>query len=231
MLVFRELESSSLYAGLGVQLIDEYTSVPALGIETAPFLPVDIELDVDEAGTWRALDMETVKTRRTASGIIWFPWLEHYRDARGMTPRTYRVRVRSDVYVPRYAWDSAGVAQQVFPYDDVTPPGGPANPLIKLPLLPSPTYPFGDSVPVLAGAVEEAGVRVPEALVSWSDASLQTDSVLTDADGEFRLPMRRAPTDNTQFPVEAITPFGGPSGFETIRIPQDLLTFLTIPIS
>jgi hypothetical protein len=232
VLQFRELEFSALYAGLGVQLVDEYASVPALNLDVGPLASVEIELDIDEGGgNWRALDMGTVKTRRSAAGILWFPWLEHYRDATGMLPRSYRVRVHSDVYVPLYEWDTTGVEQQVFPYDDVTAPGGPANPLLRLSLLPSPTYPFADGVPVISGVVLEAGVPAPDVLVSWSHASLQTDRVLTDEDGEFRLPLRRAPRDNTQFPVEAITPSGGPSGFKTIRIPQDQLTFLTITIS
>lgn len=231
MLRFRELEFSALYAGLGVQLVDEYASVPAFNLDASPLAPVEIQLDVDDGGTWRALDMEMVETSRSAGGIFWFPWLEHHRDATGMVPRTYRVRVRSDAYVPLYQWDAAGIEQQIFPYDDVTPPAGPANPLIRLQLLPSPTYPFADGVPVISGVVLEAGVPVSDALVSWSDATLQTDRVLTDEDGEFRLPLRRAPNDNTQFSVDAITPFGGPSGFKIIRIPQDQLTFLTITIS
>jgi len=169
--------------------------------------------------------MTTVTVRRTSGGLLWFPWLEYYRDARGLSPRNYRVRVHGDAYVPRYAWDSAGVEQLVHPYDDSNPPAVVPPGPIKVRLLPSQTYPFADNVPVLAGVVREA-------LVSWSDGSaVQVDSVLSDPDGEFRLPLRRAPIGNTPFLVEAVTPFGGPSGFITIRIPQDLLTFQTLTIS
>jgi hypothetical protein len=95
-------------------------------------------------------------------------------------------------------------------------------------------YPHADAVPVLRGSVvDTVGVPVVNALVSWFDPTLQTDSVLTDVDGEFSLPMRRAPRDtpiniNAQRPPP---PAGGRSGDTIVRIPQDLSTFHTIQIS
>src|SRR5262249_21017369 len=156
---------------------------------------------------------------------IWFPYLERYADARGRAPRTYRVRVSAEFYVPRYSYDADGVDVQVAPYDDVNPPAFvPAQPQ-KIGLLPTATYPYADAVPVLRGnVIDPAGEPVVNALVSWTDGTLQTDSVLTDADGEFNLPMRRAPRD-TPINIQAQRPpppAGGRSGAIIARIPQDL---------
>jgi len=76
--------------------------------------------------------------------------------------------------------------------------------------------------------VDTSNVPVPDALVSWIDATLQTDSVLSDADGEFALPMRRAAI-NTPIDIHAERP--GLAGDTIIRIPQDLSIFHTIQIS
>jgi len=232
MLRFRELEHSTLFAGLGVQLIDEFESVPAQGFEVAPLGWTNIEVAIDDGGgAFRTIDPLTV---RTPSGVIWFPYLERYADARGRTPRTYRVRVSAQFYVPRYSYDADGIDLQVAPYDDVNPPTFvPALPQ-KIGLLPAAMYPHADAVPVLRGSVvDTVGVPVVNALVSWFDPTLQTDSVLTDVDGEFSLPMRRAPRDtpiniNAQRPPP---PAGGRSGDTIVRIPQDLSTFHTIQIS
>jgi hypothetical protein len=229
VLRFRELEATALYAGLGVQLIDEYASVP--NTRDAPAIgPVTIELDIDEAGTWRPIDTAGHLQRRTPSGIVWFPWLEYHRDARGMAPRKYRVRVSAPAYIPLYQWDSSGLEALVYPYDNVEPPAGPAS-LLRAVLLPSAMYPFAPDVPILRGVVTDAGTPVPEVLVYWTDATLRTDRVLTDADGEFELPMRRAPPGPNPIFVAAETPFGGPSGDVPVRLPQDLPAFQTIQIS
>jgi hypothetical protein len=234
MLRFRELEHSSLYAGLGVQMIDEYESVPSAGFEAPPPGWTTVELDIDDAGVWRPLDPAVVVQRRTASGIVWFPWLEHYRDARDRQPRKYRVRVSAELFTPRYRFDADGVEVTVSPYDDTHPPANiPSGPL-KIGLLPAAHYPFPPSVPTLHGVViDTASVPVANALVSWMDANLQTDSVLTDADGEFCLPMRRAP-QHVLIDVSAERPpppVGGRSGDTVVRLPQDLAAFHTIQIS
>jgi hypothetical protein len=231
MLRFRELEHSTLYAGLGVQLIDEFESVPAQGFEIAPLGWTKLEVAIDEGGVFRTIDPLAV---RTSSGVVWFPYLERFADARGRTPRTYRVRVSTQFYVPRYTYDADGVDIQVAPYDDVNPPAFvPALPQ-KIGLLPAAMYPYADAVPVLRGnVVDTAGDPIVNALVTWIDATLQTDAVLTDADGEFSLPMRRAPRD-TPIDIHAERlppPAGGRSGDTIVRIPQDLSTFHTIQIS
>jgi hypothetical protein len=230
MLGFRELESSSLYAGLGVQLIDEFASVPSASVEAPPLGWATIDIDIDDGGgVFRALDPDHLITMRTPSGVVWYPWLEHHPDARGLPARNYRVRVSAGVYAPRYAYDSGGVIVAVSPYDDNTPPAATAPAPAKIFLLPTATYPFAPGVPVLRGAiVDSTGTPVPDALVNWIDPTLQTDSVLTDADGEFALPMRRAAL-NAPIDIHAERP--GLSGDTIIRIPQDLSTFHTIPIS
>lgn len=232
MLTFRELESTALYASLGVQLIDEYESTPAL--EASPLGSVKLEVDIDDSGTWRPLAPDVLIVRRTAGGVIWFPWLEHYRDASGRPPRKYRVRVSAALYTPRYQFDAEGVEVTVFPYDDTTPPATLPNGPVKVPLLPAATYPFAPAVPVLRGIVTDlALVPQPNAIVTWTDGTLQTDTVLTDADGEFSLPMRRAPANNTPVIVHAERPPAGtgPSADEVVHLPSDLPTFQKLQIS
>ena len=89
---FRELEYTGLHAGLGVQLTDEYTSGPAFG-------PRRVFLDADDAGTWREVPPEIQPRTTTAGGVLWFPHLEHVRDARGLPARRYRVRVAADYLI------------------------------------------------------------------------------------------------------------------------------------
>lgn len=233
---YRELESTVLYAGLGVQLIDEYASVmdpappPDFLFEAAPIEPIEIELDVEDGlNTWRALEPGTYRRRRSAGGITWFPWLEHYRDARGRAPRKYRVRVSGKAYTPLYEYDATDVVGLVHPYDDTTAPAGPPA-LVQVRLLPSAAYPFAAEVPIVRGIVTDTGTPVENALVYWSDATLQTERVLTDKDGYFDLPLRRAPRNPPPIIVTAETQFGL-SGDKPVRIPQDLSTFLKIAIS
>jgi len=230
MLGFRELESSNLYAGLGVQLIDEFASVPSANVEAPPLGWTTIEIDIDDGGgVYRTLDPAVLVTMRTPSGVVWYPWLERHADARLLAARNYRVRVSAGVYTPRYAYDSEGVIVPVSPYDDNNPPATIAAAPTKIMLLPTATYPFAPAVPVLRGlVVDTANAPVPDALVGWIDATLQTDSVLTDADGEFALPMRRA-AQNTPINIHAERP--GLAGDTIIRIPQDLSISHTIQIS
>lgn len=235
MLGFRGLESSSIYAGLGVQLIDEFASVPAANLEAPPLGWTKIEIDVEDGGVFRPLDPDALITARTPAGVVWYPWLEHYFDARGKLPRNYRVRVSAEFYTPRYRFDSDGIVVAVSPYDDINPPASvPVEPT-KVMLLPAATYPFATAIPVLRGTVIDAAVvPVANALVSWIDstATLQNDAVLTDADGEFALPMRRAPIDVLIDVHAELPPTGiGPSGDIVIRIPQDLPLAHQIQIS
>jgi hypothetical protein len=226
---FRELEHTRLHAGLGVRLVDDYTRQSPIGWK-------QVHLDVDDAGTWRELTPDIVPRALTSGGVIWFPWLEHHRDARGMAARKYRVRVAAEASTPGYLYDAEGVELLVAPYDDSTPPAG-TPPVIEIKLLPAANYPFGPQVPVLRGAVEDAsGARVPRALVRWIDPGLGTplvtDEVLSDDDGEFSLPMRRAP-HATPIDVHAQRPPPPNPGKQrtvSVQLPADLSTFLTMQI-
>lgn len=231
MLGFRELEHSTLYAGVGVQLVDEFASVPAQDLVVPPLGATRVELDLDDAGTWRPVARTAV---HTPGGVAWFPYLERHADARDRAPRSYRIRVWAQLYTPRYAYDADGVIVQVAPYDDEHAPAFTPGLPVKVALVPNAAYPYPDAVPILRGGiVDTSGAPVTLALVSWIDAALQTDAVLTDADGEFSLPLRRAPRD-TPIVVHAERPpppAGGRSGDVIVRIPQDLSTFHTIQIS
>jgi hypothetical protein len=231
MLRFRELEHTTLYAGLGVRLVDEYTQGPPLG-------RCEVLLDIDEGTGWRQLDPRIVRRVATPCGILWFPWRERVRDARGLPPRRYRVRVVADYYTPGYLYDAEGIEAPVDPYDDVTPPAN-TPPPIEITLLPNASYPFDPGLPVLRGAVEDIyGDRVPYARVSWIDPTvppalpLVTDLVLSDDDGEFSLPMRRAPL-LTQIDIHARRPpppLPGKFRIRPVQLPDDLSTFLTMTI-
>jgi hypothetical protein len=226
---YRDLEHSRVHAGLGVRLIDEYTQKPPIGWTR-------VYLDVADGGAWRELSPEIVRRTTTSGGVVWFPWLERYRDAAGHAPGKYRVRVAAELAAPAYLSDGDGVEVLVAPYDDAAPPVG-TPPIVEIALLPAANYPFGPGVPVLHGAVEDhLGERVPRARVGWGDpgggTALVTDEVLSDADGEFCLPMRRAPRAT---PIEITAqrpapPAAGKHGSASVRLPDDLSRFLTIQI-
>jgi len=224
---YRDLESTRLYAGLGVRLVDAYTRQPPIGWTR-------VFLDVDEGGAWRELAPDAARRTTTNGGVIWFPWLERRRDARGRGPVRYRVRVAAELGTPAYLFDQDGVAVLVAPYDEAAPPAG-TPPVVEIALLPAAHYPFGAAVPILHGVVQDAlGAPVPRALVAWAapagEPSLVTDEVLSDDDGEFSLPMRRAPR-GTPIDVTARRPpppEPGKHGTVSVQLPADLSTFLTI---
>ena len=232
---FRELEPTTLHAGLGVSLVDDYTGGQAFG-------PRQIYLDIDDGGgTWRELADDVVRRTTSAGGVTWFPWLERYRDASGRPPRNYRVRVVADYYTPSYQYTDDGVVATVYPFDDVTPPAVSTGPIV-IDLLPAATYPYDPKVPVMRGAIVNIfGDRVQNAYVSWVDVRptppapatpLVTDTVLTDVDGEFTLPMRRAPAGSVELYARRPPPPGppGPSRKVTVTLPADLSTFQNILI-
>jgi hypothetical protein len=233
---FRELEPTTLHAGLGVSLIDDYTQDQAFG-------PRQIYLDIDDGGgVWRELSVDVLRRATTAGGVTWFPWLERYRDARGRPPRNYRVRVVADYYTPSYQYTDDGVVVTVYPFDDVTPPAVSTGPVV-IHLLPAASYPLDPNVPVIRGAITNIfGDRVPNTFVSWVDVRpsppapvvpLVTDLVLTDADGEFALPMRRAPVAvQVELYARRPPPPGppGPSRTVMVTLPADLSTFQNIMI-
>lgn len=230
MIAFRELESTALYLGLGVKLVDAFASVPSAKLEAPPLGWTAIEIDVEDGPGWRTLDADTLSAARTPAGVVWFPWLEHYADARGRVPRKYRVRVTAGFYTPLYAYDAEGLEISVPPYDDANPPATlPVEP-VRVQLVPSDGYPYPPDVPVLRGAIlDTSSAPVKFARVQWVEASApRNDLVLTDGDGEFALPMRRAPLDT---PIEIIAERPGQSADVIVRIPQDLSTFHTIQIS
>jgi len=86
---YRELEHTRLHAGLGVRLVDAYTQQAAIGWTR-------VDLDIADGGTWRELSPDTVRRVTTSGGVIWFPWLERQRDARGGAAGNYRVRVAAE---------------------------------------------------------------------------------------------------------------------------------------
>lgn len=224
---YRDLESTRLYAGLGVRLVDVYTRQSPIGWTR-------VFLDADEDGAWRELLPDAARRTTTNGGVIWFPWLQRRRDARGRGPVKYRVRAAAEFGTPAYLFDRDGALALVAPYDEAAPPAG-TPPVVELALLPAANYPFGAAVPVLRGVVRDAlGAPVPRALVAWAapaaDPSLVTDEVLSDDDGEFSLPMRRTPR-GTPIDVTARRPPPPEPGTHrtvSVQLPRDLSTYLTL---
>jgi len=232
---YRDLESTRIHAGLGVRLIDEHTQQAPIGW-TRVFLDVDDSAGGSAGAAWRELATDGARRAVTAGGVVWFPWLERRRDARGRGPGRYRVRVLAEHGTPAYLFDREGVEVLVAPYDDAALPAG-TPPLVEISLLPAANYPFGAAVPVLRGVVRDAGgAPVPRALVGWTapigGPPLVTDEVLSDEDGEFNLPMRRAPHG---VPIEVSArrappplPGAGARRVVSVQLPADLSAIPTI---
>jgi hypothetical protein len=224
---YRELEHTRLYAGLGVRLVDDYT-------QQAPIGWTRVSLDIADDDAWRELDTDLAPRTVTAGGLVWFPWLERRRDSRARASGRYRLRVAAELATPAYLCDRDGIEVLVAPFDDASPPAG-TPPIIEIALLPAANYPYAPGVPVLHGVVKDAaGEPVPRALVSWARSGdgppHVTDEVLSDDDGEFSLPMRRAPLAT---PIDITArrrppPVPGPERTVQVKLPADLSTLLTI---
>jgi hypothetical protein len=198
------IESLTLYAGVGVLLVDDHTGGPPGG-------SIRVALDVsDGAGGFTTTDLRAVVT---ASGALIYPWLERRQNAGGLPPRDYRLRIDADLYVPLYRASADGIVVSVFSFDDDHPPQVVTPNPSKAVLLPAATYPFEPETPVVRGfVVDGAGAGVADALVAGGN-----ERVLSDGRGEFALPLRwSAPA--TPIAVDATTR-DGRSGTTTIQLP------------
>ncbi|NJK32861.1 MAG: carboxypeptidase regulatory-like domain-containing protein, partial [Deltaproteobacteria bacterium] len=152
-----------------------------------PVGEVTVELEQEVDGEWRATRREPV---HTPSGIAYFPNLGLVADPIGASDQHYRVRVRwsmgSPLYEGGYPSGQAGALFTIEAWNQYHRPQ--SKPTAQnVFLLPGPTYPFPPEVWVLRGRViDGAGEPVADALVEQG----AQERVLSDARGEFALPLR-----------------------------------------
>ena len=211
------LDTSVLYSPIGLRLVDELTGESPLG-------NVSVTLDVDDgAGGWRTTEIDAVTT---PTGIATYPGLEYHSDLAGKAARNYRVRLDSDLYIPYYQINAAGILFTAYPYNDNIPPAVITQAATDALLVPSPTYAFARHIPVLRGVVVDAGNRrVPYAYVTQSNK----ERAIADSDGNFALPLRWVPP-NTATPIDAADQRTGRAGTISIQLPAALTSSQTIPI-
>lgn len=222
MSTWKIVESTELYAGLGVQLLDDHTDRPIEAV-------VDIAVDIEVGASWRELELEP---QVLPAAVFYFPNLERYRDAVGRPPGRYRVRVRSGRYVPLYQLlGGAGVVVQVEPWDDSNPPVTTLSRPEPLRMLPRPAAPFG-TTPTLRGRVQTPGpdpIGIAGAIVSYNQPQPvgppRSIQVLSEADGDYALPIRRIATPALTVSVASggpPQPFPFPDWRTAVRTTQNL---------
>lgn len=203
---WREVERAHLYAGFGVELVHAHDGRPPRG-------KVDLAFEIDVGG-WRPAPLVP---RWIRPGLAFLPALERYRDAAGRSPRTYRVKVSAELYLPLYTWQELpGIDVLVAPWDEANPPAVTLDAPVRIPLLPRAGHPF-DVRPVLRGyVINPNGSPLATALVEFDGMQ-----VLTDAAGEFALPMPRAPAGTSLVDVSAV-PTDGRSAAFPVTLPDEL---------
>jgi hypothetical protein len=203
---WREVERAHLHAGLGVELITDHDGRPPHG-------RIDLSIEVD-AGGWRPI---AARPRWIRPNLAFVPALERYRDAAGRPPRIYRVKVIAELYRPLYEHlEQPGIDIPVSAWDEANPPVPTLLQPVRIPLLPLPGVRFDDR-PVLRGFVLNPNATpVVTALVEFDG-----HRVVTASDGEFALPMPRAPTGISLVDVAAV-PSDGRADVFPVTLPNEL---------
>jgi hypothetical protein len=211
------VELTQVYSPVGLRLVDELTNESPLGA-------VQATLDIlDVAGKWQQTDTQAVVT---PSSVIAYPGLERHAVVAGLLPRTYRVRLRADFYIPFYLTNLDGIQFTAYPYNNDNPPAVIFTQATDTLLLPASSYPFASHIPVLRGVVvDAAGNTIQNAYVTQSTK----ERALTDSRGTFALPLRWAAT-NTPIEIDAIDQRTGRTGSISIQLPAALNTNNKIPI-
>jgi hypothetical protein len=217
------LESSELYTPIALRLIDSVTG-------QGPIAPVTTILEAQTGPTqWTRQDTRPVTT---PGGILTFPGLERRQRAPGPS-RRYRVRFESDAYEADHRslpLTADGIVFDSFPYNDDAPPAAYATQVTPVILHPSPRYPFEPSIHVLRGMVIRffTTTRVAAAVV----AEGLHDQTITDAAGEFALPLRQV-TPGVNTAIDVIDRLSTPNetGIAVIVLPAALGISHTIAIA
>jgi hypothetical protein len=219
-------ERSETYSPIGLLVIDDFTSRPAIGI-------VEARLDLsDGGGGWIATD---IKARLTLGGVLSYPGLERRAEVLGLPPQNYRVRLIAEFYRPIYRLNAEGIEFEAFPYNDTNPPTdyrvNPPQVITPQPqdvkLAPAVNYPFPTHVRVLRGNVVDASGR------PVIDAEVKrglTERVLSGERGAYALPLRWTP-NGVAVSIDAIDHRTGRTGTINITLPQALGSNQTITVS
>jgi hypothetical protein len=243
---FYPVEPSTLFSPAWFVPFDEFTQrVRSAGVAAA--------LDrFDVAGNaWVPQDTPPI---RTPSAAIAYPELGRRRGP-GAEPERFRVRFSALGYQPLYPADGepfdatvVGVEFFAYPYDDTNPPAVTSEPrLVRL--LPSASFPYGQGVRTVYGVVLDAATQAPVANalvaargVTVKDGAPWLERTLTDARGNFRLPLRwegdpqprppgpPGPSPRQVFHLTA-TDRPGRTGSLDVRLPADRDRRLVIEIA
>lgn len=210
-------ERIELYSPIGLIPTDAFTGEAPLGVVRAL---LDIR---DNNGNWQQTEIKAIRTPR---GVIAYPGLGRKTRVTGQGgPRRCRVRLEAVYYRPLYHLTQPGgtlngIEFDTFPYNDTNPPqnAGQLSIARNVMLAPAPNYPFPLHVRVLRGLVldQATGLAVPGAEVSWKP----NEFVLTDAEGEYGLPLRVTKKKELTDPQLIAASRVGKSGTITIIIPQ-----------
>lgn len=216
--VITPVDVTRVFSPVGLRLVDELTGQVPLGY-------VQAILDIrDASGNWRQTDIQAALT--PGAGVS-YPGLERHANITGLTVRRYRVRLSADFYIPHYLTTADGIEFDAYPYNDDNPPKVITKTTIDAPLLPAPNYPFASHIPVLRGIVVDAKDNpVTNAYVTQG----HTERALTDARGEYALPLRLV-QPKTKVEIDATDQRTGRAGSISINFPADLNSSQKIPIS
>jgi hypothetical protein len=197
------------YSPIGMRLIDELTNQVPIG-NVYSFLDIK-----DASGVWRETG---IQSSRNTDAVLAYPGLERHATVTGLQPPQYRVRLKADFYIPYYLINADGIVFNAYPYNDTNPPAQVVTVPTDTPLLPATNYPFAPQIPVLRGIVVDAsGKAVANASVSQGN----TERVLSDAQGQFALPLRWV-QQNTLVPIDASDARTARTGSIHIQIPAAL---------
>jgi hypothetical protein len=211
-------EINFTYSPVGLRLLDDLTNQTPLG-------KVQAILDTKDAnGNWQQTN---IKASMNSDGVLAYPGLERHAIVTGQPSRQYRVRLVADLYIPYYRINADGIVFTAYPFNDENPP----STVVKVPtdtaLVPAKNYPFPPNVPVLRGIVVDAtGKQIPDVSVTQGN----TERTLTDAKGQFALPLRWV-IPKTDTLIDAINQRNGQTRTITIQIPADLGRSQTISIN
>jgi hypothetical protein len=195
--------------------------------QDAPLGEPGLILEREEpAGQWTRLDPETVRTVRTASGLLAHLKLERRRFASGLPAVQYRFNITSPRYLARFLASRDWETVAVQPYDGAgTSPPAPTAP-VNVDLCPSVLYPFGTNVPVIRGTVTDkvTGKALPNTLVFGGPSG----STVTDERGRYALPLIGA-AFGVAIVVGALDRLGR-NGMANVTLPSALAKAVNITI-
>ena len=208
-----------LYTPVGLRLVDDFTG-------KAPSGGLAVTLEAKDGAlpdTWNVVDFPATLT---PGGWVAFVGLG--RTTRPQTKPTirHRVSLEADSLLALYGLTPVEqhVEFDVPPFDDLHLP----PPVVKkdIFLLPGTTYGFPGEVAVARGRVVDAASKpVSRALVTYQ----HLERVLTDARGEFALPLRWA-AKNSSIQIDAGDGAGDVGGV-TVTVPGGLRRALEIQIA